>query len=175
MGPLIRTKALLTNSYRRAARLLVATAAPAEAQTVARYSTAARANPVSDTATPCTNPLKRTINVTGSFVIADVNISVLIAYTYRQDLQVNLVSPSNARVIVVNRIGGGADNINSTLDDQVASNVSNFSANDTTPYHATFIPSAALSAFNGQQAGGVWTLEVCDAAQATTVHFIKLI
>ena len=173
MGSLIRTQALLKKSCRRAAWLLAAAAAaclgvaaPAEAQTVTKYSTAAGTNPISDTATPCTNPLKRTITVTGSYLVADANISVLIAHTYRQDLQVTLVSPSNTRVIVVNKIGGAADNMNITLDDQGASNVSTYTANDTitTPYHATYIPSAALSAFNGQQAGGTWTLEVCDAA-----------
>lgn len=74
-------------------------AAPAQAQTVTRYtnSTASAANAISDTATPCNNPFRRTLSVGTSYLISDVNIGVLMAHTYHQDLVITLVSPSGTR------------------------------------------------------------------------------
>lgn len=144
--------------------------APAAAQTVNRYTnnTVSATNGISDTLTPCSNPLKRTFSVLTSFTVSDVNIGVLMAHTYRGDLVLTLVSPSGTRVAFANRIGGQADNYNALADDQSSTAISNYTANDTItavpPYNNTFIPSSALSAFNGQNANGTWTLEICDAA-----------
>jgi uncharacterized repeat protein (TIGR01451 family) len=145
-------------------------AAPAAAQTVNRYTnnTVSATNGISDTLTPCSNPLKRTFSVSTSFTVSDVNIGVLMAHTYRGDLVLTLVSPSGTRVAFANRIGGQADNYNALADDQSSTAISSYTANDTItavpPYNNTFIPSSALSAFNGQNANGTWTLEICDAA-----------
>ncbi|MFM5916582.1 MAG: proprotein convertase P-domain-containing protein [Novosphingobium sp.] len=151
--------------------------APVSAQTVNRYTnnTASATNGISDTLTPCSNPLKRTFAVSGSYTVSDVNIGVLMAHTYRGDLVLTLVSPSGTRVAFANRIGGQADNYNALADDQGATAISSYTANDTItavpPYNNTFIPSSALSAFNGQNASGTWTLEVCDGAAQDTGTF----
>lgn len=144
-------------------------AGPAQAQAINRYTnnTASATNAISDTATPCSNPFKRTFSVATNFNVSHVSIGVLMAHTYRSDLQITLVSPGGTRVIVENRIGGAADNVNALFDDAASSAVSSYTANDTItavpPYNNTFTPSNALSAFNGQNASGTWTLEICDA------------
>ena len=174
MGSLYKIVTEVLPSVRRVAACLAMlvwsclfVAVPAHAQTVARY-TAATTGTVSDSATPCSNPLKRTFTVGSSQTVTDVNIGVLMAHTYRGDLVITLVSPAGTRVAVVNRVGGGGDNINALLDDQAGTAVSGYTANDTItavpPYNRTLTPSSALSAFNGQNAVGTWTLEVCDAA-----------
>ena len=113
MGSLSKIVAEVLSSVRRVAAYLamlvwscLLLVAPAHAQTVARYTTATTGT-VSDTATPCSNPLKRTFTVGSSQTVTDVNIGVLMAHTYRGDLVITLVSPAGTRVAVVNRVGGG--------------------------------------------------------------------
>ena len=154
-------------------------AGAAHAQSVTRYTnnTASAANSISDTATPCNNPLKRTFTVGTSYIVGDVNIGVLLAHTYRGDLVLTLVSPSGTRVAISNQAGGGGDNVNALFDDSSASLVASYTANDTItavpPYNQTLRPSSALSAFNGQQASGTWTLEMCDAAAQDSGNFTQ--
>ena len=154
-------------------------AASAQAQTVTRYTnnTASAANAISDTAAPCSNPFKRTFSVGTSYLISDVNIGVLTAHTSRQDLVITLVSPSGTRVAVMNATGGSADNVNVLFDDSAANPIANYTFNDTIttvpPYNNTYRPSSALTAFNGQQANGTWTLEICDATTKNSGTFYQ--
>lgn len=154
-------------------------ASAAEAQTVNRYTnnTASSANAINDTATPCSNPFKRTFSVVTSYTVADVNIGLLMAHTYRYDLIVTLVSPAGTRVVVSNQIGGGADNFNALMDDSGSNPIVNYTANSSIttvpPYAATYQPSNLLSAFNGQNANGTWTLEICDNAAADSGTFYQ--
>ncbi len=167
-----RFSRLASHAVAIAAALLCALliASPAAAQSVNHYTnnTVSATNGISDTLTPCSNPLKRTFAVSTSFTVSDVNIGVLMAHTYRGDLVLTLVSPAGTRVAFANRTGGQADNFNALIDDSGSSAISSYTANDTIttvpPYNNTFTPSSALSAFNGQNANGTWTLEVCDAA-----------
>jgi len=146
----------------------------AMAQTVNRYTntTDSTLNQISDLTTPCTGtPFTRTFTVGSSFTVSDVNIGVLMAHTYRSDVQMTLVSPAGTRVVVFKRENGGADNFNVLMDDEAATAMSGYTINDTAtastvvpPYANTYKPSNLLSAFDGQNAAGTWTLEICDAA-----------
>lgn len=152
-------------------------APPAIAQTVTRYTnnTASATNAINNTATPCSNPLTRTFVVSASYTLTDVNLGVLLAHPNRSDLTMTLVSPAGTRVVVMNQIGGSRDNVNVLFDDSAASAISNYSFNDTItavpPYNFTYQPSNALSAFNGQQANGTWTLEMCDSVNSNSGTF----
>lgn len=154
-------------------------ATAAEAQVVNRYTnnTASAANGINDTATPCSSPFTRTFSVGSSYTVADVNIGLLMAHTYRYDLIVTLVSPAGTRVVVSNQIGGGADNFNALMDDSGSNPIVNYTANSSIsavpPYAATYQPSNLLSAFNGQNANGTWTLEICDNAAADSGTFYQ--
>ena len=62
-----------------------ATAASAQTTTYSN-TTATAANAISDTATPCANPLVRNFTVGTSYTISDVNIGAVVQHTYRGDL-----------------------------------------------------------------------------------------
>lgn len=136
---------------------------------------------VNETVTPCTNPLVRNFAVTDIYTVADVNIGVLMAHTYRGDLQFYLQSPAGTRVQLINNIGGTRNNVNVLFDDAAANPISNHTAsNDTAaagtvvpPYQRTFRPFQALSAFNGQEAAGTWRLEICDSLTTDSGTFYQ--
>ena len=151
-------------------------AAPAQAQLVYTNSTDGA---VSETVTPCTTPLLRTFNVTTSFTISDVNLGVVMSHTYRGDLRFSLVGPDGTRIALQTNIGASRDNENVLFDDAAASAITaHTAANDTAtattvapPYQRTFRPATALSAYNGKNALGTWTLEICDSLNADAGTF----
>ncbi len=102
-----------------------------------------------------------TLTVSGfNGVLTDVNAILDIAHTFDHDLIVTLTSPAGAIVTLINRVDGGGDNFtNTTLDDDFGFNPI---ASGSAPFSSTFAPSSPLSAFNGQDPNGVWTLTVSD-------------
>ncbi len=82
-----------------------------------------------------------TLTLNDGHSIQDFQVTVNITHTYIGDLVVSLISPSGTEVILSNREGGSADNINKTY---------------------------SLTNFNGQDAVGTWTLKVKDLAQYDT-------
>ncbi len=174
----------------RAAAGIVAGAAlviaqPAAAQTVNRYtnSTDSAVGGINETAAPCTTAgsLKRTFTVGTSFSVTDVNIGVLASHSYRGDMQMFLTSPSGTRIQLTAGSGSNsATNFNALFDDSAADVIANYTANATAtattavpPYASTYRPASALSAFNGQNAAGTWTLELCDQYSADNGTFYQ--
>lgn len=102
-----------------------------------------------------------TLNVSGfSGVLTDVNATLDITHPYDSDVIVTLTSPAGTTVTLINRVGGDGDNFTSTtLDDDYGFNPI---ASGTAPFSSTFAPSSPLSAFNGEDPNGVWTLTVSD-------------
>lgn len=154
----------------------------AQAQTTTRYTntTDSATNGVNETATPCTARFTRTFSVGTSYTVGDVNLGVLMSHTWRADIEMYLVSPAGTRVQVLSGQGGDLDNFNLTYDDEAASSVTNFTgaatATATTtvpPYTWNFQPMNALSAFDGQNAAGTWTLEICDNAGGDSGTFFQ--
>ena len=126
---------------------------------------------VSDTATPCANPLLRTFTVPQIYSVADVNIGVLMRHTNRGHVRLFLQSPQGTLITLIQNTGGTRDHINVLFDDSAAAVITTHTAaNDVAavatvvpPYQRTFRPLQALSAFNGQNANGIWTLRICDS------------
>lgn len=159
--------------------MLAGWSTPGMAQTVTRYTnnTASSVDAINDASTPCTNPFTRTFSVGTSYTVNDVNIGVLMAHTYRGDLIITLVSPTGTSVTLLNQVGTSRNHVNALLDDSAASTVSNYTFNDTIttvpPYNNTYRPSSALTAFNGENAQGTWTLQICDAAAQDSGTFYQ--
>jgi subtilisin-like proprotein convertase family protein/subtilisin family serine protease len=84
-----------------------------------------------------TTGITSTINVPEGLTISDVAATVNITHTYIGDLLITLRSPAGTTVTLHNQTGGSTDNLNQTYP---------------------------LSAFNGQNASGTWTLSVSDRA-----------
>jgi subtilisin-like proprotein convertase family protein len=114
------------------------------------------------------NPSKVTVTLKG------------ISHTYPDDLDILLVGPGGQKVLLMSDAGGGSDLINTTLtfDDAAASKLADTSAivagtykptdfvtGDTFPSPAPAGPyGTALSAFNGLNPNGTWSLYVLDDA-----------
>ncbi len=101
------------------------------------------------------------ITVPATGTVGDVNVGLNVSHTWPNDLEITLLH-NGTSVILWNRACGNNDNFNITLSDGSP----NFTcvANMT----GTYSPSQPLSAFNGLEANGVWTLQVRDGYQQDT-------
>lgn len=152
-------------------------ASRAEAQTF-QYtnSTAGAINDVSCGGTV----LDRTFVVGSSYTINDVNLGILLTHSYRSDLRITLRSPAGTTVNVMLNTAGDGDNLNDLFDDEAASAIGahDAAATDPTtpappPYFHSYRPSAALTAFDGQNAAGTWTLSICDSVAQDVGNFLR--
>ena len=132
------------------------------------------------------------LNVSGVGTIQDLNFRIDgtpsgvpddpntgISHTWVGDLVVRITSPQGTSVTVIDRIGVpatsfGCSNNNLAailLDDDTKlnpiENVCNPGSNDPFP-SGTFTPNNPLSAFDGENANGVWTINVSDRAAGDT-------
>ena len=121
------------------------------------------------------------LTVSGVGTIADLNFKLVptaggtcnntagnlfssVDHTWNGDLIFRLTSPSATTVTLINRRGSGGNNFCAvTLDDD-----GGYPATSTMPItggiNGNFAPENPLSAFDGQNANGVWTLNVSDNA-----------
>jgi subtilisin-like proprotein convertase family protein len=111
------------------------------------------------------------INVTTLGAVADINVFLNISHMWVGDLRATLTGPSGATVVLFDRpgvpattFGCSADNLMVTFDDQALLSATDFEnaciANNANTYRA----SASLSAFEGLNMQGNWTLRVYDYA-----------
>ena len=126
------------------------------------------------------DPYPSNCNITGlSGNITDVNLSINgISHTFPDDIDMLLVGPGGQNAIVMSDTGGGLDIVNNNLvlDDAAGSPLpdstqitdgtyqpTNYGAGDTFPAPApTPDGGSALSAFNGTDPNGTWSLYVVD-------------
>ena len=110
------------------------------------YSTVSPALAIPDNNT---TGVTSTLNVAATGTVADLRVRVNITHTYQGDLEVSLIGPDGTTVLLHNRTGGSADNINTVYPDLTA-------------------PAQSLSAFSGKAIGGAWKLKVRDLAAIDT-------
>lgn len=148
----------------------LAGAGPAMAQT--RYTNTADSTTggINKTAAPCSSRFTRTFFVGTSFTVSDVDIGVLAAHVFRGDMVMYLVHPDGTRVQLTAGSGSNsAKNFNALFNDEATAGIATYTAAATAtastavpPYAASFQPATSLSAFDGKNAAGTWTLEICD-------------
>lgn len=101
------------------------------------------------------------ITIDESALINDVNVTLNITHTWDADLGIVLTAPDGTEVNLVNRRGSLGDNFtNTVLDDDADTAIADGSA----PFTGVFKPEEPLSAFNGLNMQGDWTLSVTDNA-----------
>lgn len=106
-----------------------------------------------------------TITIGQDLAIADLDVVLNISHTFDGDLYMYLRGPDGTRVHLVRFRGGSGDHFrNTTLDDEAALGIGLGQA----PFQGSFRPEQALSAFDGKNARGSWTLYVFDAARYDT-------
>ncbi|MCY2987411.1 MAG: proprotein convertase P-domain-containing protein, partial [Planctomycetota bacterium] len=104
------------------------------------------------------------LDLTGfSGSVQDLDVVLDVAHPSTQDLIVFLTSPTGTRVELFGEIGGHGANFRQTrLDDEAALPIAAGAA----PFTGRFRPGQALSAFDGQDPNGIWTLEIVDTYPA---------
>lgn len=136
-------------------------------------------DPINDLTCGTGSVVTKTFSVTNNVSITDVNIGVALLHTYRADLTITLTSPQGTTVTLMTATGGSGDNLSDLFDDSALQAISshNTTATDSTaavpPYSHSFRPGSALSAFNGLNSAGTWTLTICDGASIDTGNFTR--
>jgi subtilisin-like proprotein convertase family protein len=109
------------------------------------------------------DPGTTTTTITASGIggtISDVDVMVNINHTWDNDMNVFLIAPDGTRVELFTNVGGGDDNFSYTvLDDEAGAAITAGAA----PFAGRYRPEGLLSAFDGRNANGVWTLEISDS------------
>jgi len=97
--------------------------------------------------------------------ITDLNVKLDITHSYDGDLYIYLVGPDGTSVELVNFRGGSGNNFWVTrLNDEAATSI----ASGIAPFNGAFRPEQSLTAFDGKNARGTWTLWVEDWYQGDT-------
>lgn len=105
------------------------------------------------------------ITINQDITISDLNVAINVTHTYDSDLIISLKSPTGVVSTLSYRRGGSSDNFLSTIfDDEATKAISSGIA----PFTGSFKPETLLSAFDGLNARGVWTLTVEDKATYDT-------
>ncbi len=108
-----------------------------------------------------------TITFADTREIRDLNVRLDILHQFDSDLRISLISPAGTEAILVNRRGESGDDFDSTLlDDEAAVPISS----GTAPFdrQGGYRPDEALSVFDGESAGGAWTLVINDTKSLDT-------
>jgi subtilisin-like proprotein convertase family protein len=131
--------------------------------------------PLVDAPDPSTNgTVTSQFNISGCNTIDGVNVGLSIDHTWVGDLVVQLKSPGNTTITLLNAPIAGQDNcsrddVRALLSDSSPNgNVDQQCAASTPSIFGLFQPSMPLSAFNGQSGNGVWVLTVKDVFPADT-------
>jgi len=101
-----------------------------------------------------TTGVSSTFNYTQTGTVAGVRVRVNVTHPYKGDLEVALIGPDNTTVLLHNRTGGSADNVNTVFPDLTAS-------------------AQSLGAFTGKAINGNWRLRVRDLAAADVGTFVS--
>jgi uncharacterized repeat protein (TIGR01451 family) len=153
----------------------------ARAQAVNQYSNTT-AGAITDNNCATAGQITRTFVVGSSYIVGDVDIGILLSHSYRSDLRLTLTSPAGTSVTVMTWAGNvqSGDNMNDRFDDEAAAAIAAHNATVVDPltpapppYSHSFQPSNPLSAFDGQNAQGTWTMVLCDAVAADTGTFTR--
>jgi subtilisin-like proprotein convertase family protein len=119
---------------------------------------------------PISTEVRATVVVTSELRIADINVALQIDHARVSELELDLISPSGARVRLASAMGGTADQRLGfscleplIFDDESAVAVSSAAG----PFNEfAYRPAQALSAFDGQRSAGEWALVIRDTNPA---------
>lgn len=117
----------------------------------------------------CNEPILRTVNVTDSFLVTDLDVGLNVDHPYRSDIRLVLQSPQGTRMELITEFvidpEDEHDNYDLLLDSDVSDSIDG-GANDNTAapfFTRRAAPFKSLASFHGERAQGSWTLEICDA------------
>lgn len=120
----------------------------------------------------CATQLTRTFTVADNFTVDDLNVGINVSHSYRGDVRVQLTSPGGTTVTLINQYNGPSDNYDLMLDDESGGSIDAGGDNNTgSPIYdadRSASPDNALSAFDGENASGTWTVAFCNVDQGSS-------
>lgn len=115
------------------------------------------------------------LSIPGSFALIDADVTLNVTHTWVGDLAFTVTSPMGTSVTIVDQPGEPAstfgcsgDDINATLDDEAGAPVETACSAAIPAIGGSFTPNNPLSAFDGEDAQGMWTITVVDNAGGDT-------
>ncbi len=117
-----------------------------------------------------------TLVVTGSSLVADLNVYVEILHPYLSDLNVKLqraTGTSTTTVTLLDPVSCSYDDIQVTLDDEAAQSVVGQCNNSVPSINGVFQPYEPLAAFDGGKFAGSWRLTVADNSSEGTGVLVR--
>ncbi len=107
--------------------------------------------------------VRSSLTIAQSATIADLNVKLELAHASVSDLSIRLISPSQTAVLLVDNTAGyvsgsGYGFYGTLFDDQAPFGI----GEGYEPFTGAFRPLESLHAFDGENAQGVWTLEIVD-------------
>ena len=117
-----------------------------------------------------TATINSNIAVSGSGTIDDVNVSVNMPHAWPGDLIFSVTNQGTGTAVTIidqpgvpaSTYGCSSDDIDATLDDEAGTPVEGVCAGSPPAIGGTFSPNNPLSAFDGENGNGTWTLTVED-------------
>ncbi|GJM25172.1 MAG: hypothetical protein DHS20C16_15870 [Phycisphaerae bacterium] len=110
--------------------------------------------------------IEDTINVADSFAVGDVNISIEAEHTFLGDLDITLTHNGTTSAIIMQDACGTNADMNITIDDAAGDVVCAEPLTGT--FNSASLNGEGMSAFNGENSAGTWTLNVVDDAGQDT-------
>ena len=98
-----------------------------------------------------------TITIPEAFTVADLSVTLNVAYSHVQDLEVFLRDPSGQLVLLVNNLQWGGANFSDTIFYDGATAQIDFAL---PPFASCYKPQGLLGFLNGLEAQGTWTLRI---------------
>jgi len=108
---------------------------------------------------PDASTVEHTITVPGSDPVRDVDVELDISHNWDRDLTISLRHEQVSVLLIDTRGGGGYDFTGTILDDEAKLTIAEGSA----PFTGSYRPEETLTALDGMDQSGDWTLIVTDA------------
>ena len=99
------------------------------------------------------------ITVSGMHIVTDVEVRINLVYTFDDDLRISLRGPNEAQIPLSTNNGGESSNYTNTVFDDEAATLILYGSG---PFTGDYQPEQLLQSFDGLDANGIWTLELCQ-------------
>ncbi len=115
--------------------------------------------------------IEDTINVADAFAVGDVNVTIEATHTFLGDLDITLTHNGTTSAIIMQDACGTNADMNITIDDAAGDVVCAEPLTGT--FNSASLNGEGMSAFNGENSAGSWTLNIVDDAGQDTGSLVS--
>ncbi|HSH03923.1 MAG TPA: proprotein convertase P-domain-containing protein [Anaerolineae bacterium] len=114
-----------------------------------------------------------TINILDGDMIGDVDVILNLTHSWNEDLEIKIVGPTGAEVLLSQYNGGDGDDYTGTIFDDEASCAITDTGCAAPPFTGRFRPEGSLDLFDGETVAGSWQLVVYDGGVGSTGSLVE--